>query len=258
MLFLVALASAAVSAIPSTDPHTWLSPDDYPKSSIVSDAEGTASVVINVDERGTPSSCSVASSSGDSGLDDLTCSLLVKRAQFKPARNELGQAISSEYAQKVTWRIPREKLITQGFKLTFTVGSDGELSKCQMVKYDFQDSDLQCNSQMVDVMAEKMLPAPLTSYQSVSLMLAMEVEQSGISIPRQLNEDRTVITSATAEISAAGVITSCKADVTRDWMGKSSDLCSGPIAVGEKAFDADPRGQKRKLAVSLEISGLKR
>lgn len=258
LLLLIALASVAVSATPRTDPHTWLGPDDYPKSSIASETEGAITVAINVDEKGAPSSCSVTSSSGDNELDNLTCSLLMKRAQFIPAKGQQGQATTSQYSQKVTWRIPREKLITQGFKLTFAVERDGRLSNCEMVKYDFQDNDLQCNPQMIDVMAEKMLPSPLASYQSVSLMLALEVEQSGIAIPRQLDEDRTIISSATAGISAAGVITTCKAEVTRDWMGKSSDLCGGPITVGAKEFDPDPKGKSRKLTVTLEISGLKR
>ena len=215
-------------------------------------------VAIDVDENGTPSGCQVTVSSGDADLDSLTCSLLQKRAEFKPATDRTGQAIRSVYSQKVSWRIPREKLITQGFKLTFAVEPNGRLSSCQMVKYDFQDNDLQCNPQMIDAMAERMLPQPLASYQSVSLTLAMEVEQSGIFIPRQVNEDRTIITSATADISAAGIITTCKAGITRDWMGKSSDLCGGPIAVGEKEFDADSQGKSRKLTVTLEISGLKR
>lgn len=258
LLLLIALASAAVSATPKTDPHTWLGQDDYPNSSIASDTEGAVTVSINVDERGEPSSCSVASSSGDNELDNLTCSLLMKRAQFIPAKDKQGQATNSQYSQKVTWRISREKLITQGFKLTFAVERDGRLSNCEIVKYDFQDNGLQCNPQMIDVMAEKMLPAPLANYQSVSLMLVLEVEQSDIAIPRQLGEDRTIISSAKAGISAAGVITTCKAEVTRDWMGKSTDLCSGPITVGEKAFDPDPQGKNRKLTVTLEISGVKR
>jgi TonB family protein len=258
LFLLIALASATVSATPRADPHTWLGPDDYPKASIASEAEGAVTVAIDVDEKGKPSSCSVTSSSGDNDLDSLTCSLLVKRAQFIPAKGQRGQAATSQYSQKVTWRIPREKLITRGFKLTFGVERDGRLSNCEMVKYDFQDNDLQCDPQMIDVMAEKMLPAPLASYRSVSLLLAMEVEQSGIAIPRQMDEDRTIIFSATAGISLAGIITTCKAEVTRDWMGKSSDLCGGPITVGEKEFDPDPQGKSRKLTMTLEISGVKR
>ena len=108
-------------------------------------------VAIDVDENGTPSGCQVTVSSGDADLDSLTCSLLQKRAEFKPATDRTGQAIRSVYSQKVSWRIPREKLITQGFKLTFAVEPNGRLSSCQMVKYDFQDNDLQCNPQMIDL-----------------------------------------------------------------------------------------------------------
>jgi TonB family protein len=258
LLLLIALASAATTAIPITDPASWLGPDDYPKSSIASDSEGRIIVTIHVDEKGRPSSCSVTSSSGDSGLDSLTCSLLIRRARFVPAKGKQGQAVTSQYSQKVTWQIPREKLITQGFNMTFSVDRDGHLSNCEMVNYNFQDNDVQCSTQMVYAIAGKMLPAPLARYQSVSLMLAMEVEQSGIAIPRRLNEDRTIISSATAKISAAGVITTCKAEITRDWMGKSSNLCAGPIVVGSKDLSQDTQGRDRKLTVTFEISGMKR
>jgi TonB family protein len=258
LLVLFLLASAVASAVPKSNPNTWLGPDDYPASSIASEKEGALTVAIEVDVKGKPVGCQVTTRSGDADLDNLTCSLLTRRAEFIPAMDRTGQAISSIYSQKVTWRIPREKLITQGFKLTFAVEPNGRLSSCQMVKYDFQDNDLQCNPQMIDVMAERMLPQPLASYQNVSVTFAMEVEQSSISVPRQVNEDRTIITSATADISAAGIITTCRAGITRDWMGKSSDLCGGPIAVGAKEFDADPQGKGRRLTVTLEISGLRR
>ncbi|WP_168853967.1 TonB family protein [Novosphingobium sp. ERN07] len=252
------MTSGAVSAIPRTDPHTWLSQSDYPTDFVASATEGAINVSINVDEKGAPSSCSITSSSGDSGLDNLTCSLIMKRAQFTPAKNQNGQATTSKYSQKVTWRIPREKLITQGFKLTFAVERDGRLSNCELVKYNYHDNDPKCNPQMIDVLADKFLPATLTSYQSISLTLAIKVEGSVIAIPERLDEDRVIITSATAGISASGVITTCKAEVTRDWMGKSSDLCSGPITVGAKEFDPDPDGKNRKIAVTFEIAGLKR
>ncbi len=108
------LASAAVLATPQTSPGTWVRSDDYPASAIASDAEGSATVALEIDQAGRPSACAVASSSGSAELDDLTCSLLMERASFNPARDQDGTAVRSTYTQRVAWRIPREELISKG------------------------------------------------------------------------------------------------------------------------------------------------
>jgi TonB family protein len=166
LLPIIFLASSVV-AVPQTDPRTWLGPDDYPKSSIASEKEGELEVTLEVNEKGRPSNCTVTVPSGEPDLDNLTCALLMKRAQFVSAKDKLGRPVTSTFTQKVTWRIPRDKLITQGFKETFDVEPTGKLSSCEMVKYGLQDNDLRCDPQMVDQIALQMLPSPLASYKSL-------------------------------------------------------------------------------------------
>lgn len=224
----------------------------------MSDKEGALTVALEIDEKGRPSACKVIVTSGKPDLDDLTCTLMMKRAQFVSATDKFGRPTTSTFTQKVTWRIPRDKLITQGFKVTFAVEPTGKLSSCEMVKYGLQDDDLRCDPQMIDQVALQMLPSPLASYKSISLMLAVEVDQAGISIAREMNDDRAIISRALFDVSSAGIITACNADIARSWMGKPADLCHGVIEIGSKEFDPDPDGRSRKATVTLEISGMKR
>ncbi|MDQ4419759.1 energy transducer TonB [Sphingobium sp. DEHP117] len=254
----IVLLASSVIAVPQTDPRTWLDPDDYPKSSIISDKEGALTVALEVDEKGQPSACKVIVTSAEPDLDDLTCALIMKRAQFVSAKDKFGHPTTSTFTQKVTWRIPRDKLITQGFKLTFVVDTKGRLSGCEKVEYGERDDDLRCDPQMIDEIALQMLPSPLSSYKSLSLLLAMEVDQASISIPREMNDERAIISRAFFDVSPAGIITSCKADIARSWMGKPADLCHDVIEIGSKEFDRDPDGRSRKAIVTLEISGMKR
>jgi TonB family protein len=251
------LMSAAVAAVPQS-PATWIGADDYPPSAIESDREGTTTITLDVDEQGRPSACRVVAPSGYAELDALTCSLLMERASFSPARDDAGRAVKSMYTQRVAWQIPRERLVTQGAKVTFAAEPDGALSDCRIEKYQFQDDDLQCDSQMVGALAGAFLPEALGSYSEVSLTLAMDVEGSDIVVPRRSGEDRTVLARAIVEVSASGVVVACRTDVAVDLGEGPLDLCAGPVETGARDFAPDPEGKVRKIAVSFEVSGQKR
>ena len=245
-------------ATPQTDPSTWLGGNDYPASAIASDKEGAATVALEVDETGRATACAVTSSSGSAALDDRTCALLMERARFSPARDEAGKAVRSTYVQRVAWQIPREELITQGFRLSYAVAPNGDLSDCRIERFHDEDGDLQCNPRMIESAVDAYLPSPLVTYKSASIMLAMEVDNSGIAISRKLEEDRTVISRALIDVSAAGVITGCRSEVARPFMGQSADLCVMAVEVGGREFAPDPAGKERTFSVTLEVSGQRR
>ncbi|WP_421852856.1 energy transducer TonB [Novosphingobium sp.] len=257
LLPLIFLASAVV-AVPQSDPKTWITADDYPETLLTSDKEGALAVALEIDEKGQPFACKVVETSGEADLDATTCSLLTKRARFSPARDKAGRPIKSTYTQSVSWKIPREKLITQGFKVTFAVEKTGELTNCQLDNYGFNDDSIRCDPEMIDTIAAKMLPNPLVSYRSLSLLLAVEVDQAQISIPRRSDDERVIISRALFDVSPNGVIASCKSDIALSWMGKPVDLCHGPIEVGSKDFDPAPDGRRRQATVTFELAGTKR
>jgi TonB family protein len=258
LLASILLAIAAAPAVPTTNPNSWIGPDDYPESSIDSDKEGALTVAIGVDHKGSPTDCKVTAPSGEAPLDSLTCALLMKRAAFKPATDRFGKAINSVYALKVRWQIPREKLIARGFTMTFLLDPNGQMLSCQTVQYRTQDDELKCEPDMIEFFVEKMLPQPLTSYQSVSLTTAAELDQPDIAIPQRVNEDRVVITSALIDVAPTGVVTKCTISIAADWLGEANDLCSSATKVGGKQFATDPQGKTRKFIVKLEVSGLRR
>lgn len=257
LLPLIFLASAVV-ALPQSDPKTWISADDYPETLIRSDKEGALAVALEVDEKGQPSACRIVQTSGEPDLDSTTCALLMKRAHFSPARDKSGRAIRSTYTQSVSWKIPREKLITQGFKVTFAVEQTGELTNCKLDNYGFNDGEIKCDPQMIDTIATRMLPNSLVSYKSLSLLLAVEVDQAQISIPRHTDDERVIISRALFDVSPSGVIASCKSDIALPWMGKPVDLCHGPIEVGSKDFDPASDGRRRQATVTFELAATKR
>ncbi len=141
--------------------------------------------------------------------------------------------------------------------MTFAVAANGELSDCRIEKFHLED-DLQCDQQMIDAASEAYLPAPLNSYKSASIMLAMEVADAGVVIPRRVEEDRTVISRAFIKVSPNGVITDCRSDTARPFMGRPADLCEMAVEVGSREFAPDPQGTERTLDVTLEVSGERR
>ena len=83
-----------------------ISDRDYP--GVLSDAgvSGTVSVRYRVGTDGRASDCRVTHSSGSDALDSLTCSLIVRRFRFRPARDGEGQPVPSTIIENHSWIIP--------------------------------------------------------------------------------------------------------------------------------------------------------
>lgn len=81
------------------------SADDYPADAQMRDEQGTVRVVLEIDERGRVSRCSVIDSSGSSSLDSATCRILERRARFTAAHDSSGRPARDSYTQSITWRL---------------------------------------------------------------------------------------------------------------------------------------------------------
>jgi len=252
----ILMATAAVTAQPIGDPQSWITADDYPKSALEASGEGSVRVILLVDVAGHAEDCTVQKSSGNSELDILTCNLLRQRAKFSPARDAAGNAKPSKRMQKVHWEIAREQLISQGARMTYDLGSTGKISGCDIKEFGIPDPDLTCNPQMVAELTQKFLKYPLTHYSSVSILLAMQVnEDTTIGILRPDGEERIIISKARIGVSQSGIITTCSPDQGALYDGRTLDLCRGTVRVGQKEFERDPSGKARILTVSFEIAG---
>jgi protein TonB len=98
MLFAL-LAQVALAQTPLAVTHPQIiggaifHADDYPMEARRSLWSGTVIADLTINARGAVDDCKIVQSSGHKLLDDTTCSILLKRARFKPARDKDGNAV---------------------------------------------------------------------------------------------------------------------------------------------------------------------
>lgn len=87
MLLIMAMIAGVVAPAPT---GFWITHGDYPASSLQRGEEGATAYRAVIAPNGKPESCEVLSSTGNETFNRLTCSLLMRRARFSPAKNETG------------------------------------------------------------------------------------------------------------------------------------------------------------------------
>jgi TonB family protein len=113
---LVALACAAASVpaaaqLPGQPQNnrnlaTLFSDGDYPAEALRNGEQGIVSFELAVGVDGQVTGCTITNSSGSSLLDSTTCSILVRRARFKPATDASGKPLPDTFTGKIVWRLP--------------------------------------------------------------------------------------------------------------------------------------------------------
>lgn len=94
---------SSATAEPIGNAGRWMTFDDYPARAMREGREGAVGFRLSVDAEGRPSACEITKSSGHADLDAETCTVVTRRARFKPS-----QAIGLRYFEsRVTWSIPR-------------------------------------------------------------------------------------------------------------------------------------------------------
>lgn len=84
-----------------------MSAADYPSSALRAEAKGTSAISLTIGADGRVTGCSVTGSAGNSALDSTACSLAQRRFRFEPGRNTRGNAVPSQFAYQMDWRLPR-------------------------------------------------------------------------------------------------------------------------------------------------------
>jgi TonB family protein len=92
---------------PLTSVSTYVLQSDYPRVATRRAAVGEVQARVAVAADGTVSNCVVVRSSGDSALDQATCSAFVRRARMRPALNNAGQPMPSIFVFSKLWLFPR-------------------------------------------------------------------------------------------------------------------------------------------------------
>jgi protein TonB len=86
--------------------HRWITTDDYSRSDLTRNREGTARYRLVIGSDGRVDACEITSSTGHTSLDTATCRLIERRARFDPATNSQGNRVVGTYSGSVTWQIP--------------------------------------------------------------------------------------------------------------------------------------------------------
>ena len=87
------------------DMHRLFSSSDYPNSAIRKEASGRTVLRVTVDEAGKPLDCVILKSSGEKSLDTRSCTVLMSRAQYRPAQDAEGKPIRSVTVTVIDWML---------------------------------------------------------------------------------------------------------------------------------------------------------
>lgn len=96
------------AAKPAGNPATWFTYDDYPVDARRASEQGRVAVAVKIDAEGKPYKCWVVTSSGSKSLDDATCSLVMMRASFIPAKDPSGKPMEWTYNVATRWALQTE------------------------------------------------------------------------------------------------------------------------------------------------------
>ena len=93
------------AAKPSGSPTEWFRMEDYPADARRAMEQGRVAVSVRIDSEGHPYKCWVVTSSGSKSLDDATCTLVMTRASFIPAKDKAGKPMEWTYNVSTRWSL---------------------------------------------------------------------------------------------------------------------------------------------------------
>ncbi|MFZ5748232.1 MAG: energy transducer TonB [Pseudomonadota bacterium] len=86
--------------------NNWITIYDYPTAAFDHRLQGETGFRLDIDSSGLVTGCTIIKSSGSDSLDQTTCTILLRRARFSPARGADGKAIASSWESSFYWRPP--------------------------------------------------------------------------------------------------------------------------------------------------------
>lgn len=98
------LAASQLGGAVPINPENWVTTTDRERSG--SNGEGVTRFELTISPTGSVEQCRVTESSSFAALDQLTCSIMISRGHFRPARDQNGRPIASTFANQVRWARP--------------------------------------------------------------------------------------------------------------------------------------------------------
>lgn len=129
------------------DPGSWVTASDYPATALRNGEQGAVRFEVDVAPNGKPTACRIMDSSNSASLDAATCTIVVARATFQPAKDALGAAVAGRWPMRFTWNLPQpvmervpiealDKVALRSFAQIerFTMDAAGKISNCSSRK----------------------------------------------------------------------------------------------------------------------------
>ena len=235
----------------------YFSTDDYPETAWRRGIQGTTGFRLEISPDGRVTNCVVTSSSGDPALDSATCSVLLSRAEYSPARDAEGRAIAGTDSGRVTWRLPEPEPeeppqpfadVHAPVRIDLTVGVDAQRRPTCTVLVNGEsahaDGDALCSYMTASSDADFMAGMPANVALTIDVAIGFE---NAMPPPAPLDRGTLVVDStARLTIAAGGQVTDCHVTDTNFHEGITAgampmDVCAFP-AFGSEMFPALPKG----------------
>lgn len=230
------LAFLMLSAAPASDPSTWIGADDYPSVALAARAEGVTSVRLDITQQGAPVKCTITNSSGNAELDEASCQLLMKRAQFRASSNSTDQIFSTN----VQWKIPPVPLTPvniMGFTATSRVKNGEVQSGCNEKKLGAPDEDLPlCELFSSDLFTEAVDKIPLDKASLMQARLVFGPADGPLPYDTNFSKEAIIYTfmEASFDVDQHGIGTNCR--IVQNQIGPDvAEFCESFSA--EQEFD---------------------
>lgn len=243
LLAAVPLLATAAAKAPEPSGGWGIGFDDYPPEALRARLQGTTRYEIAVDEAGRAQTCTTIKSSGHTILDARTCSVLMRRAKFKPARDDAGIPVPGTWRHLVAWRpvnvpdrVDRPGFV--GYGLTVGFDGDGRVTGCKVAplsaisQLNAEQSD-KCRSMGTAAVFTELLDQPTKSLANATFRVRTEARRIGYTLP--VNEAvHRVLAHVVIDRTDDGGISWCEVKVApvTPLLGLAGiDLC-GPQAYG--------------------------
>jgi len=126
-------ANDPLGPMPLSNPAAWVTTMDYPVAALRANEQGTTGFTLRVDKEGRVSGCTIKTSSGSPSLDEATCSMVTRRARFRPAADSEGRPKEGDYSNRVRWVLPLGSGPEPGLVVIgYQVAASGEVSDCKV------------------------------------------------------------------------------------------------------------------------------
>ncbi len=121
---------------PTKSLYRLIKPADYPIESWNAGEEGRVDYEITVNAMGQPTDCKIIESSGYSALDEMTCRLMMERAEFDPAMEADEAPIAGRYEGSQAWRKREPEMPQMSITFQYLHDEMGESSECKFLKME--------------------------------------------------------------------------------------------------------------------------